>query len=255
MKYKPLLLSSLGLIPAGMHPAAAAPPNVKPPQTIQYVPSWAGYYVGVNLGAVSEYSSATTFLPNAPFSYCFSGSCGFSNRPTAIGVLGGGQIGYNFQTGDWVYGLETDFDFASARHTTTGADTYAFAGNWTARTGIQDLGTVRLRLGYTFDRALIYATGGLAYGKVSDNFQAGNSGGATYNWSGDPGWRTGYTVGGGLEYALSQSLSIKGEGLFYDLGTKNEFTVLPVGANFGVTGVADHMNGVVGRIGLNYHFQ
>ena len=164
MKYKPLLLSSLGLVPVGLQSAVAAPPSAKPPQTMQALPSWAGFYVGVNAGVVSDFSGQSSFMPTTPFSfksYCFAGNCGFSNHQSATGFLGGGQIGYNFQTGNWVYGLEADFDFADAKKTTSGANAYAFAGNWSAKTGIEDLGTVRLRLGYAFDRTLVYGTGGV----------------------------------------------------------------------------------------------
>ena len=262
MKYKPLLLSPLGLIPAGVPAANAAdmPVKVTAPQTIAFTPSWAGFYAGVNLGVVSDHSSQTGFKPaDALNNYCFGGgggdvgvSCNFSNSQTATGVIGGLQIGYNFQTGNWVYGLEADIDLSSARKTTTGAvpAPYAFFGNWTAKTGVEAMGTARLRLGYAFDRTLVYATGGLAYAKMVNTFQAG-SGTGGYSWS-DTGWRAGYTVGGGVEYRLTDKISIKGEGLFYDLGHKDHIsTHLTFGQQFGVT---DHMTGVVARLGLNYMF-
>ena len=170
---------------------------------------------------------------------------------SATGVLGGGQIGYNFQSANWVYGVETDFDFSSARKSVSALNGYAFSGNWTAKTGISDFGTARLRLGYAFDRALVYATGGLAYANVVDTFQAGNSAPGGYAWSGT-GWRTGYTIGGGVEYLLSQNISVKGEALFYDLGKDNHVDGGgPLGA---YAGVGDHMTGVLGRIGINYLF-
>jgi outer membrane immunogenic protein len=262
MKYKPLLLSPLGLIPMGLDHAGAAdvsmPVKVKAPQATSYTPSWAGFYGGINLGVVADHSSQTGFKPaEALGNYCFGGgggnagvACNFSNSQTATGVIGGVQIGYNFQNGAWVYGLEADIDLSSARKTVTGPvpAPYAFFGNWTAKTGIEALGTARLRLGYAFDRAMLYVTGGLAYAKMANTFQAG-TGGSGYSWS-DTGWRAGYAVGGGLEYQLTDKISIKGEGLFYDLGHKDHISTSG-SSQFGLT---DKMTGVVGRIGLNYLF-
>ena len=259
MRYKPLLLSPLELIPAGIPVADAAdmPVKVKAPQAIPYTPSWAGFYAGVNIGVIADRSKQTGFapIPGAQNNYCWGGdffTCTFSNSQTATGVLGGAQIGYNFQAGNWVYGLEADFDLSSARKETTGPNpAYTFFGNWTNKTGVEALGTARLRLGYAFDRALVYATGGLAYGKMVNKFQAGN-GGAGYTWS-ETNWRTGWTAGGGLEYMLTDRLSIKGEALYYDLGEEDHISVYPpFNAQFGLT---DRMTGVIGRIGINYLFR
>lgn len=263
MKYKALLMSPLGLLPAGMPAANAAdmPVKAKAPQATEFTPNWAGLYGGVNLGVVSDHSSQTGFKPaDALENYCFGGSggaagvaCNFSNSQTATGVIGGLQIGYNFQSGKWVYGLEADFDLSSARKTVTGAvpPPYASFGNWTAKTGVEAMGTARLRLGYTFDRALIYATGGLAYAKMTNTFQAG-SGSDGYTWS-NTGWRAGYAIGGGLEYLLTQNVSVRGEALYYDLGHKDHIST---DASFPITqfGLTDRMTGVVARVGLNYLF-
>lgn len=259
MKYKPLLLSPLGLIPMGGQSATAAdmPVKAKPPQVTSFTPSWAGFYAGVNLGVISDHSRQTGFqpIPLTANNYCWGGSfstCDFTNSQTAVGVLGGAQIGYNFQSGQWVYGLEADFDLSSARKTTTGQNSpYAFFGNWTNKNGVEAMGTGRLRLGYAFDRALLYATGGVAYAKMANSFQAGTGTGG-YTWS-NTDWRAGWTVGGGVEYMLIDTISIKGEGLYYDLGKKDHISnnITFPNEQFGLT---DHMTGVIGRIGLNYLF-
>src|ERR1017187_3240664 len=164
MKYKVALMSPLGLLPFGAQPATAAdmPGKAKAPQATEFTPNWAGLYGGVNLGVVSDHSSQTGFKPaDAVDNYCFGGSggdagvaCNFSNSQTATGVIGGLQIGYNFPSGKRVYGVEGDFDLSSARKTVTSAvpPPYANFGNWTAKTGVEAMGTARLRLGYTFDR-------------------------------------------------------------------------------------------------------
>ncbi len=248
---KTLLLSPLALIPAGVHPAAAAPPH--PVAAAAWMPSWTGFYIGANLGGVSENSSQTSFspVPGSGNSYCFGSSCG-TNSQTATGVLGGFQIGYNFQSGNWIYGVEADFDFSNARKQTSGIANPSFLGTWTAKTGIDDFGTAQLRLGYNFNNFMPYVTGGLAYGNVVDTFQGGSGGSFPYTWAGT-GWRAGYAVGGGLEVLVSRNIAIKGEALYYDLGSENHFPIqqsIPVN----VFGVTDRMTGVVGRIGINYLF-
>jgi outer membrane immunogenic protein len=248
MKYKQLLLSSLGLIPAGLQPVAAADMPVKAPAVAPYMPLWSGFYVGVNAGVISERSSASTFVPNVAGlnNYCLAFNCSLDPSQSAAGVLGGVQIGYNFQSVNIVYGFEADFGLSSARKSaTTTTTTFIFPYAWSANTGIDALGTARLRLGYAFDRALIYATGGLAYAKVRDSYQ-GDTG---YTWS-STGWRAGYAVGGGLEYMVNRNWSVKAEGLYYDLGSKDHITQNATAA----VGIHDHMTGAIGRIGLNYLF-
>lgn len=261
MRYKPLLLSSLGLISTGVPAADAASPTLhgNAQAAFAYSPtSWTGLYVGANLGGISDHSSESGFYPSGGFgSYCFgnntfigTAACNFANSQTATGVIGGLQIGYNFQTGNWVYGLETDFDFSSARKTTTGSSATGYAfGSWSAQNGVKEFGTARLRLGYAFDRALVFATGGLAYADMVNNFTPGNATGYTWTNSGT-GWRTGYAVGGGLEYQLTDKISVKGEALYYDLGSVDHV----ISSSTGSFGLTDHMTGVIGRVGINYLF-
>lgn len=260
MKYKVALLSPLGLLPFGGQPATAAdmPVKAKAPQATEFTPNWAGLYAGVNLGVISDRSRQTGFPadPTSLNSYCFGGGdfgfgCSSSNSQTAVGVLGGAQIGYNFQNGKWVYGAELDFGLSSARKTVSAPNNrYAFIGNWTAKTGVEALGTARLRLGYAFDKALLYATGGLAYAKMVNAFSAGSTAGASYAFT-DATWRAGYTVGGGLEYMVNRNWSVKAEGLYYDLGHKDITMAGAFSTNHSLT---DRTTGVIGRIGLNYLF-
>lgn len=258
MKYKPLLLSPLGLIPAGIPVASAADMALKAQPAVTHTPNWAGFYAGLNIGAIADHSHQTAFAPatSASGNYCWISDCNFANSQAAVGLLGGVQIGYNFQTGPVVYGLEADFDLSNASKTTSSTNAYTFAGNATSKTGVESFNTVRLRLGYTFDRTIIYATGGLAYAKMRNTFQGGSGGIATpaYSWS-DTGWRTGYTIGGGLEYMFDSRWSVKGEALYYGLGSKDHVSVGSPGPGFDIaTGLNDRMTGVVARVGLNYMF-
>jgi len=255
MKYKALVLSPLGLIPTGMHTADAADLPVKAPQVTSWTPSWAGLYAGVNLGVIADQSSQTAFrATGVSFPYCWANDCNFSNKQTATGVLGGVQLGYNFQSGRVVYGIETDIALSNAKKTTTAlvGGVGGLFGNWTAETGVRALGTTRLRIGYAFDRTLVYATGGIAYANMRNTFQGGNGAGFAFNWS-NTGWRVGYALGGGLEYAFTRDWSVKAEGLYYDLGRKDHISIDQFATPDG-QGLSDRMTGVVGRLGLNYLF-
>src|SRR5262245_2339965 len=263
MKYKPLLLSPLGLIPAGAQPADAADMAVKaPPPAVTYTPTWAGFYVGAHLGAIFDHSKQTGFFPNGGGlnNYCWGGTlatCDFSHSQTATGVIGGVQIGYNFQSGRWVFGPEIDFSGTSARKTVVGPNSTVVNsdfGNWTGETGGEEIGAARLRVGYAFDQALVYATGGLAVANMVNKFQASDrTVTGPYSWS-ETGWRAGFAVGGGVEYMVNRNWSVKGEALYYDLGDKDHistriFAPSGIASNFAVT---DHMTGVIARIGVNY---
>ncbi len=255
VKYKPLLLSPLGLIPMGLQPATAADLPVKAPTVQTFAPSWAGFYAGINFGLVADRSSETAFLPTGPmFPYCWAADCNFSNKQTATSLLGGFQLGYNFQSGQVVYGIETDIALSNAKKTTTGlwVGVPPIFGNWTAETGIRVLGTTRLRIGYAFDHALIYATGGVAYADMRNTFQAGSTANFNFSWS-DTGWRVGYALGGGLEYEFTRDWSVKAEGIYYDLGRKDHVSIDQIAGTTGV-GLTDHMTGIVARLGLNYRF-
>jgi outer membrane immunogenic protein len=261
MKYNALWLSPLGLIPAGLLPADAADLPVKAPRATTFTPftpSWTGLYGGLNVGVISARSSLGAFLPSsataADQNYCWLDDCNFNASPNATGVLGGLQIGYNFQSANFVYGVELDYGLSSAKKSSSG--THPTSGySYAADTGIKSMATARLRLGYAFsNNMMIYATGGLALADVRDSFLHIESPPvvATYSWS-DTKWRAGYAVGGGLEYMFARNWSVKGEGLYYDLGTKNHESLSPALGGISV-GLTDKMSGVIGRIGLNYLF-
>jgi outer membrane immunogenic protein len=189
-----------------------------------------------------------TFVPNTAFNdWCVGFDCTISPNRNATGVLGGLQIGYNFQNGAWVYGVEADIDLSSAEKKKTTTTNNGTAYTWTTKTGIEALSTARLRLGYAFaPQTMVYATGGLALAKVRDTFQ-GDTG---YAWSSSVNWRAGWTLGGGVEQKLAGAWSVKGEALFYDLGEKD---LVSTGGGAAV-GFHDRMTGFAARIGLNYAF-
>jgi len=267
LDYRPLLLSPLGLLPLGAQPADAAdlPVKARPTPAVAdpHVPSWAGFYVGANVGWVGDHSKQTAFRAPTDATgtgYCWTDNCGFRNSQTANGVIGGAQLGYNFQAGQWIYGVETDFSWSNAKNTKiasngpSGALGFGTPGNWIAETGISALGTTRGRVGYAFGQWMVYGTGGVAYADKKDTFTFSDTPAIAATHSGT-GWRTGWTAGGGVEWQLMAQWSVKAEGLYYDLGTMNHVSSTSPPGGFAHVGIRDRMTGAVARVGLNYLFR
>lgn len=217
---KKILLSSvalLGLTAGAM--AADLPSRRAPAPIVAAAPifTWTGFYVGVNAGVGFN---------NGDDDIVFGTDTIFADSDDDASFVGGAQVGYNYQMGSFVVGVEGDLQWADF-----GSTTYDFTGIGTGGLYTTDssdwFGTVRGRVGVAFDRALIYATGGWAF---TDN-------------------RNGWVVGGGLEYAFTNNLSAKLEGLYVNLDS-DDFTVPGVVGTFS-TGDTDF--GVV-RAGLNYRF-
>ena len=220
--------------------AADLPRRTQPAAAPVYAPpifTWTGFYAGLNAGAnINDNRYAWRPFFN-------------SNGQSGLGFTGGAQIGYNWQMGALVLGLETDINYRGASR----SDGAGFGGS-NASSGY--FGTVRGRLGYAFDRLLIYGTGGLAYGDA--NFPTSVVGVDAFGvprafyGSNNAGTRLGWTLGAGAEYALSQNWSIKAEYLYVDLGRSN---VGYVDALSGVPVVATARNrDHVVRMGVNYRF-
>jgi outer membrane immunogenic protein len=237
------LLSSVALL--GFTAAAAAadlPVRSAPPPMIPAVPifTWTGFYVGLNAGwGWQDNGDESVFVPAGTFLPPFAGVSGVLTRGDSgneDGFVGGGQIGYNYQIGSFVIGVEADIQWADFGG---GDEAVAFlpAGFpptfvpaiGAGRGGFDWFGTVRARAGVAFDRLLVYATGGFAYaGGGDDN---GNCGfivgvGGGFCDSGDD-TRTGWTVGGGIEWALpvnwfgSSAVTFGLEGLWVSLDSES----------------------------------
>ena len=158
---------------------------------------------------------------------------------TPFGGIGGATIGYNYQSGTLLVGVEADAAFGQI----SGTGNY---GNGTNSAGvINGLGTARARVGYIWDRALFYGTAGYAgtavNGKVSD-FGASPNLLVTESH-----YLNGGAIGAGIEYAVTTKISVKGEYLFTGFGSANYFTGTRDSTNAGA-----HINLI--RFGLNYHF-
>jgi len=215
--------------------------------------NWTGLYAGLNAGYGFSARNNTVVSASPAVFPTLGVTRPGSTRLDPDGFIGGGQIGYNWQFGSFVAGVETDIaytDFRDTRNVVLGGLSSQF------RQRIDYLGTVRARLGVAFDRALIYATGGLAYGDVRNSATFYNGAGvATYTGSSNK-TRAGYTIGGGIEYAITNTISVRGEYLYYNLGrrTIGIDPTLAAAAPVGVYAARFRNDGHIIRAGLNFKF-
>lgn len=244
MKTKQYLLASV--VCFAPFTAAAADLPVKAPPPIAPPPfSWTGFYLGASAGIISQGTTAFTDIFGSSGGVDFSNSFGI----TGFGFIGGGNVGYNYQfPSNWVIGIEADISGTSLNNS---ADPFFGVATFSSR--LDALATVRARLGYAFDRALLYATGGWAVGHVKNSvtspFFCGK--GTTCLFSSEK-WKSGWTAGGGLEYALSRNTwTVRVEALYVDLG-KTTIDAPNVGNSGCRFGFKNHY--LIGRLGLNYKF-
>jgi outer membrane immunogenic protein len=213
----------------------AAPLTTPPPFY-----SWAGPYLGLSGGFVWGHSNQTDpgfFIPTGGGG---GGGLGDGSFSLNGGLIGGGG-GYNLQYGQWVFGLETDYSWADITGSSSGCGA-AFISH-TCSTQVDSLGTFRGRMGYTLGTQgtwLLYATGGLAYGELKGSDSLFNASGSDF--------RAGWTVGAGVETALAQHWTVKGEYLYVDLGHAVLFNAAP-----GVPETVSFTANVF-RVGVNYKF-
>lgn len=209
--------------------AAGADMAVKAPVAPVAIPySWTGFYIGGHLGYGFEHSSVG-ITGNTP---AVAALISLGTIPGSLGAdpkgwLTGIQLGYNYEIGKFVIGAETDFSLADIQNKSSFVHVgpilpFAFYTT-SAEQRMQWFGTLRGRLGFTpVNNLMIYGTGGLAYGRVE---YAGNINRSAilvnFDLLGsDTVTKTGWTAGGGIEYALSNRWSVKGEYLYYDLGSE-----------------------------------
>ena len=177
--------------------------------------------------------------------------------------LAGAQIGYSWQQGSFVYGLQTDLSGTHLRSTSTNglSDSVAPLAGYVYPTGnasanVDWYGTLRGRVGVAVGSFMFYGTGGLAYGGVglSNNYNPGSGATTLGVLNGQTsGVRAGWVVGAGGEYLLTQNLSVNFEYLYVDLGTVNlAAQSSPVLGNG--TSASAHAQFQTITVGLNWHF-
>jgi len=234
--------------------ASAAPPT--PTFT------WTGFYVGANAGyswgpTKVGYSQGPASLIGATFAnppFVLGGGLPFSMEPK--GFLGGLQLGYNYQTGIWVWGIEADYAWRN-REQTLGINMNGFSDTLTLTDKQNSVGTVRGRIGVTQGAAnnwLIYLTGGLAYSKFDHSVtQFCNlfCPPQTRTFS-DSTTKAGWTLGGGVEVALDRNWSVGAEYLYMAFG-RDTLNAAQSGV-FPATAVTFHDHSNVVRFKVNYKF-
>lgn len=213
-----LLLSAGGAAAADLPYSPGVPMIAATPQY-----TWTGIYAGVHLG----YGRGDVDRPGA------SGG-------DADGVLGGAQVGANVQWGNVVASIETDISGTGIEGTdsTPGGVTIMHAD-------LDYFGTLRGRVGFAFDRFLVYGTGGLAYAGFDNRLQV-----LGVNAS-DAGTQIGWTAGGGVEAAITLNWSVKVEYLYADMGRQTYRFRNPAGVSADERVSYDQS---LVRAGVNYRF-
>jgi outer membrane immunogenic protein len=240
--------------------AADLPPRMyaKAPVAVAPVATWTGCYIGVNAGySWGDGSSSLALQPSvADFGNAFAAFDGrYTGSPS--GALGGGQVGCNYQSGMFVVGIEADIDYLGASKTASRAGVIDAPVLGTVSQKLDWLGSVRGRVGISpGSNWLLYATGGLAYGNTSFSHRL-SFGDPVQGWAGalNNDFRTGWIVGAGAEYLVTSNWTVKGEYLYYDLGSTRVVGLpfnQPAGA-FGADGLYT-TRGSIARAGLNYKF-
>jgi outer membrane immunogenic protein len=208
--------------------------------------SWTGFYAGGHRGyAWQRNATSGAYLDGAvlrPFDHAYDPK----------GFMGGAQIGYNWQTGRIVFGLEADISSLSS----SGSVTTVVVPNVatvTSSNRIRWMGTVRGRLGVAAaERTMIFATGGLAYGGLRHDHMS-NEDGAIANWRASK-TKVGYAIGGGVEHAVHKNVSVRLEGLYVDFGKTTMNSPTSGVCDTACQPVTFKNNATIVRGGVNVHF-
>jgi outer membrane immunogenic protein len=261
------IAAPIGAANAADLPAKAAVFPPEPPPLPHYF-NWTGFYVGGNFGggwATSDFSGTTLFTTGG-----VTTPSTFSGSDSLSGILGGGQIGFNYEfPNSIVIGLEADGDWADLSGSTSTCSSPAGATTGCAinNAKIEDFGTVRGRLGYAWSNVLLYGSGGWAWGgskttsslncvgaacpATTTTFTGGNSTSSVD--------ASGWAAGAGLEWAFTRNWTVRFEYLHLQFdnvgGNFNSFgTVL--GAHFTSTsGSTSNLEADIVRVGVNYLFK
>lgn len=204
-----------------------APPPVAPPPF-----SWTGFYVGATVGyGWRTLDNTASIVQTSDFNFPVSFAADYTINKVR-GLIGGIEAGYNWQSGNFLFGIETDFSASNVKGTNEFNSSFPVPDiteapqrvNLTDNTRLKWLGTTRGRIGYVKDQWLIFATGGVAYGRVELD---GNAQlplpttdpvhNAPWVWNNSE-TKVGWAVGVGTEYAVTRNFSLKAEYLYVDLG-------------------------------------
>jgi outer membrane immunogenic protein len=250
---KKFLLSTVSVI-AVTHAATAADLAIKAPPPPVVVPIWSGFYFGVD-GGVARHEASFNDLAGA-----FSRATFSSSR---TGGVAGVNVGYNWQAGSFVYGVEADWNWVGAKSNTTWGCPFAFCFRLQNSLDVPWVATFRGRAGLALDSTLVYFTGGLAAGQVKNSAMVFGSGFAvppnpllgTFSQNTT---RVGWTAGIGVEHMFGPHWTARAELRYVDLG-RSTVSCAPTpaaGALFCGSGYRGEFTNslVMGLVGLDYKF-
>jgi outer membrane immunogenic protein len=231
-----LVLTGASAFAADLSPAPVPVKAPVAPMVSLY--NWTGFYIGVNGGGGwnSWTGSAAAAGPGI-------------NSLNGSGGLAGGTVGGNYQIGNVVLGLEGTYDWADISNTQVGALGFG-AGTLTLVTKNDYIATVAGRVGYAFDRVLIYGKGGAAFtrDKLNANLVGPVPGTAVGTFD-----RTGWLAGAGVEWAFWGNWSVKAEYDYMGFGSLNEGTFVTTGG-LAVAPATVKLNIQTATVGINYKF-
>jgi opacity protein-like surface antigen len=264
MKVWGVLAAALGLA-AIIFPAAGAELPVEPiiyqPRPAVLIFRWTGVYIGAHIGGgrgfVDENGLPLSFNPAV-----FPGSSpvAINPYPTSVGPSGwlaGGQVGANYQYESWLIGIEGQASWAplSSSSSCAASQQLVAAGPFTpiavnCTTKLDSLGTAAVRLGWAFDRLLVYGKGGAAWTNNSHQATFGTSAGLLLLSTNELRW--GWMAGIGVEYAFTDVWSAKLEYNYMDLGSDSLLLLDNTGTVAMAANFRERINVV--KIGVNYRF-
>jgi len=214
--------------------ALAAEPLPPPPPPPVF--TWTGVYIGAQIGGVWGTGQFSNFTGFAPFTRTFLNT---SLGGTPSGVIGGGHVGYQVQFNQWILGIEGSVDGTSLTKTVTaGFPNFLGGSTLTAESYTHIQGSIRGKLGFAWDRLMIYGTGGVAFGNFDADFQLAVFSRrfvTPFSASDDvSSTRVGWTAGGGAQYAVTPNWWVFVEYRISEFGTlrSGAFPNLPTGVFF-----------------------
>ncbi len=235
---KKLLLGTVGvavlgmLAPASAADMAARPYKAPPVPYVAPAPTWTGFYIGIEGGGGWGRES-----------WSFAGPAGLTHSHNKDGGLFGGVLGFNYQAGQWVFGVEGMYNWADLKGSSP------IVPGFSAGSDIDWLASVTGRLGYTWGSTLLYVKGGGAWTR-SDEWTRNDILGTLNSAARID--RSGYTVGVGLEYLFAPNWSAKVEYNYYDFGSKT--ATLVDGAGLPVDVINSKFDIHTVKAGVNFHF-
>jgi outer membrane immunogenic protein len=240
-----------------------APPPAEAPW------SWTGFYIGGGAGGSWTRSETKLTLVNGAtplFAAADVGRVNFLGSPNLASLTGafGGRVGYNYQTGPYVWGLEGDVWSIRSHKSINSAPGNPFvgvAGGFAAfNTSVNNdwVATIGPRFGFTIDRVMLYALGGVAFGNVNftSTYLALNAAGVNFANASASQTQVGWTVGGGLDYGINRNWILSVDYQHIDLGyQKTSALVTTVGAaNTATFNFSTLVHTDIFTLGLAYKF-